>query len=132
MPFTKVGPNKYKSPSGRTFSKKQVALYYATNGFSKKKKWMLDFTVNLGNLLTIIAFLVGGTSFIQIMKGQVSYLASRLEVVEVELKKLSEILVKLGRQDERLTAMDKRVMAIENDLRDLRRGKGFIVERDTQ
>ena len=40
MPFTKVisGKNKgkYKSPSGRVFSKKQVKMYYATNGFKKK------------------------------------------------------------------------------------------------
>lgn len=40
MPFTKVGKNKYKSPSGRTFTKKQVQMYYATGGFKKKgKKW---------------------------------------------------------------------------------------------
>ena len=38
MPFTKVGRNKYKSPSGRTYTKKQVALYYATEGFTKKPK----------------------------------------------------------------------------------------------
>lgn len=38
MPFTKVGPNKYKSPSGRKFTKKQVVAYYASNGtFSKAK-----------------------------------------------------------------------------------------------
>lgn len=29
MPFKKVGPNKYKSPSGRTMSGKQVKAYYA-------------------------------------------------------------------------------------------------------
>lgn len=44
MPFKKVGPNKYKSPSGRTYTKKQVEAYYATDGFKrpvrhpKKKK----------------------------------------------------------------------------------------------
>lgn len=38
MPFKKVGRNKYRSPSGRTFSKKQVAMYYATGGFKKKAK----------------------------------------------------------------------------------------------
>lgn len=38
MPFTKVANNKYKSPSGRTFSKKQVQLYYATQGFKDKPK----------------------------------------------------------------------------------------------
>jgi len=37
MPFKKVG-SKYKSPSGKTFTKKQVALYYATGGFKKKSK----------------------------------------------------------------------------------------------
>jgi len=37
MPFVKVGPNKYKSPSGRIFTKKQVEMYYATNGFEKDK-----------------------------------------------------------------------------------------------
>lgn len=38
MPFKKVGPNKYKSPSGRSFTKKQVEMYYATSGFTKKMK----------------------------------------------------------------------------------------------
>lgn len=35
MPFEKVGENDYVSPSGRHFTKKQVRLYYATNGFAK-------------------------------------------------------------------------------------------------
>lgn len=38
MPFTKVSDNKYKSPSGRTFTKKQVQAYYASNGFKDKPK----------------------------------------------------------------------------------------------
>lgn len=42
MPFTKIssGKNKgkYKSPSGRSFTKGQVKLYYATKGFKKKPK----------------------------------------------------------------------------------------------
>ena len=38
MPFKKVSKNAYKSPSGRTFTKKQVALYHATDGFKKKSK----------------------------------------------------------------------------------------------
>ena len=38
MPFKKVGPNKYKSPSGRKWTKKQVVAYYATDGFKKGVK----------------------------------------------------------------------------------------------
>jgi len=36
MPFKKVGKDKYVSPSGRIFTKKQVKLYYATSGFKEK------------------------------------------------------------------------------------------------
>lgn len=38
MPFKPIGNGKYKSPSGRIFTTKQVKLYYATNGFNKHKK----------------------------------------------------------------------------------------------
>lgn len=38
MPFTKIGPNKYKSPSGKTWTKKAVVAYYASNGFTEKPK----------------------------------------------------------------------------------------------
>ncbi len=38
MPFTKVGPDKYKSESGKMYTKKQMRLYYATEGFTKPSK----------------------------------------------------------------------------------------------
>lgn len=38
MPFTKEGPNAYRSPSGRKFTKRQVQAYYATKGFKKPVK----------------------------------------------------------------------------------------------
>lgn len=36
MPFKKTSGGKYKSPSGKTFTPKQVKMYYATKGFKKK------------------------------------------------------------------------------------------------
>lgn len=38
MPFVKLGKNKNKSPSGRTFTDKQVRMYHANDGFKKKPK----------------------------------------------------------------------------------------------
>jgi hypothetical protein len=38
MPFQKVSGGKFKSPSGKTYTKKQVALYYANDGFPDHKK----------------------------------------------------------------------------------------------
>ena len=39
MPFKKTRGGKYKGPSGRTFTKRQVRLYYARGrSFSKSKR----------------------------------------------------------------------------------------------
>jgi hypothetical protein len=38
MPFEKVGKNKNKSSSGKLYTDKQKALYYATKGFQEKAK----------------------------------------------------------------------------------------------
>jgi len=38
MPFKKTSSGKYKSPSGKTYTQKQVAVYHMTDGFKKKLK----------------------------------------------------------------------------------------------
>ncbi len=42
MPFTGIGNGKYRSPSGRIFTAKQVKMYYATDGFKHKKQRKVD------------------------------------------------------------------------------------------
>ena len=44
MPFTKLGPNKYQGPSGKTFDENQVKMYYARGGsFPGEKSMGADF-----------------------------------------------------------------------------------------
>jgi len=38
MPFKKVGKNRYKSSSGKKYTRAQVAMYHATGGFKKARK----------------------------------------------------------------------------------------------
>lgn len=38
MPFTRVRGGKYRSPSGRLWTARQVRKYYATNGFRRKTR----------------------------------------------------------------------------------------------
>ena len=38
MPFRKTGRGKYKSPSGRVYTSRQVRAYYATKGFRRKPR----------------------------------------------------------------------------------------------
>lgn len=66
---------------------------------------------NFGNLLTILSFLGGGLLFIASTRQQLSSLSERAQAMEVELGKLVDILVSQGRQEERMTAMDQRMLA---------------------
>lgn len=38
MPFRKTRRGKYKSPAGKTYTRKQVRLYYATRGFRRRQR----------------------------------------------------------------------------------------------
>lgn len=70
---------------------------------------MFDLTVNLGNLLTIGAFLAGGLGFVYTVRGRVDALSSRLFVLESEIRRMVDVLVQQGRHEERMNAMDARV-----------------------
>ena len=78
---------------------------------------MFDLTVNLGNLLTIFSFIGGGIYFVILVRNKVDIvsrdtadLKAETEMMRQELKKLTEVLIVQGRQDERITAMDQRMV----------------------
>lgn len=86
---------------------------------------VFDPTINFGNLLTIAGFFIGGWVFVWAMR-------SRLDILTVEIRVLKEnsveqnrqliefakALVSLARQEERVSALERRID-------DLRRGKGW-------
>ena len=89
--------------------------------------------MNLGNILTILSFLVGGVWFIASVKGVIELTNTktnmRLNSLEQstqdqkeEIKKLAQILITLGRYEERF-------LRVEQMLDDLRRGRGMIKEQ---
>jgi hypothetical protein len=81
---------------------------------------MLNLDISLGNVLTIASFMIGGLWFISTMRGAVDMMALRLSTVETEVKKLAEVLITLGKYEERFTRL-------ERDINDLRHGQGYII-----
>lgn len=67
--------------------------------------------VNLGQLLSMIVFIVGGVGFAYTVRGDVKNQGSRLESIEQELHELRKVVVSIARQEERLTAMDQRMLS---------------------
>jgi len=68
----------------------------------------LHFT--FGNAVTILSFFVGMVVFAYTIKGDVKAQFHRLGSIETELTELRKIVVALARQEERLTAMDQRML----------------------
>ena len=65
--------------------------------------------INLGHVLTIVSFLVGGTAFAYTIRGDVRLQGQRLGLLETEIRSLREVVVAVARQDERLVAMETRL-----------------------
>jgi hypothetical protein len=91
---------------------------------------------------TIITFLVGGIGFVVSLRNkltdlgaQQTYTVARVENVEAELKKQTDILSEQAAMQERLNAHDNRMNQVgqamadlRQDIRDLRFGRGFVLE----
>lgn len=70
---------------------------------------LFDWTINLGHVITILAFLGGGYAFVIAMRNELSSLSKRVVAAEDKLTKLVEILVAQGKQEVRLDSMDQRL-----------------------
>lgn len=87
---------------------------------------MIDWSVSVGNILTMITIVAGSLaaffsvkSDVRVIKHDMNNLAQRQEIVSESLAQITTILVTLAGQEER-------IKGLENDFRDLRHGKGFI------
>lgn len=67
----------------------------------------MDWTVNLGHILTVAGFVGVGAGVIYGVRRDVAILSSRLNPLEAAVLKLTEILERLGRQDERLKSVER-------------------------
>jgi hypothetical protein len=63
----------------------------------------------IGNVAPAMIFVIGGIGFLFTIRSQVNEIMNRLIDVEVELKKLVDVLIQQGRHSERLDALDARL-----------------------
>ena len=94
----------------------------------------IEYTISLGNLMTMGSFLVFVTIYVVNSRGAAKILAARLEIMDanvdefkLEIKKLGEILIGQALQDGRINLLEQRLMqdgnrmdALSNDLGDFK------------
>lgn len=81
-------------------------------------------SINLGNIATIVSFLVGGIVFVQTMRSDLNMQAQRMDLLhqqnslrlsnlETEIRTLRDVIVETARQKSELFALSERLGLFE-------------------
>lgn len=73
-----------------------------------------DWSINVGHVLAAFGFILGASGIVWALRGDMKVLASRLTSVEATVIKLADILIQIGRQEERLNSHDRRITKLED------------------
>jgi hypothetical protein len=94
---------------------------------------VFDWTINVGNVLTMIAvigsftiWLVSGINARRDLVRDVGALKAEIKEVKEDIKSMSAVVVQLAEYDIRITNTDTNLARIQNEIDTLRRGEGFI------
>lgn len=86
-----------------------------------------DWTINLGHVLTLGGFFLGGMSLmftiredVRSMKASEGQNSVRLDNLERDMKVLADATLAIARQDERMNGFEHRLTALELEFRTLR------------
>lgn len=80
---------------------------------------MIEQTITIGNIIEIIAIIGGGMTVFVTLKNTVANIKDDVIAMQTEIKKLADVITKMAVTDLRLTNL-------EQDIRELRHGRGFV------
>ena len=81
---------------------------------------LIDWSINVGNILTIAGFIFGGMVLFAAMRTDIKGMTIRLTAVEVIVGKLSDMLVAMATATTRLDSHDHRLERLERQRDDTR------------
>jgi hypothetical protein len=80
-------------------------------------------TIKIGDIFTLIGFLVIGLGIIWTMRGELKMLSRDVQAHGVKIDKLEQIVTAQAVQNERMNMFDRQ-------LDDIRHGRGFVIHRE--
>jgi len=94
---------------------------------------IVDWSIRISDIFTVLGFFCGGLSVIFMMKSDVralgmklGYLKETVDKQSVEIGRMAELLTIMGRYEERMKAVRDDVASLKSDINELRHGNGFI------
>jgi hypothetical protein len=87
---------------------------------------MIEQTITLGNIIEIISIIGGGITVFVTLRNTVANIKTEVAGMQVEIKKLGEILIAQANIRGEIKVIETRMLAAEQDIRELRHGDGFV------
>lgn len=75
-----------------------------------------DWTVSLGNLVTVIGFVCSGVAFVMLMRGDMMVLGTRIGAVEDAIKDMAHANLLVAGQGARIETLDERLNIVSRRL----------------
>lgn len=80
---------------------------------------VIDYTITVGNIIEIGAIVGGGFAVFITLKNSVANLKTDVDGIQTEIKKIGDVLITQADQN-------RRILHLEDDVRELRHGHGFV------
>jgi hypothetical protein len=74
----------------------------------------MDWTINLGHIITAVGLLGGALGIIYAIKTDVKLIKTEIDSIKDDLRAMAGVLVQIGRQEERLNSHDRRISKLED------------------
>lgn len=87
---------------------------------------MIEQTITVGNIIEIIVIGTGGIGVFFTMKNTVANIKTEVAGIQLEIKKMGEILIAQADIRGELRVLGTRIGSVEGDIRELRHGDGFV------
>lgn len=93
---------------------------------------IIDYTITIGNLIEIASILGGGVLVMLTMRSDIAVLQKEDEVIRTDIQGIQDEIKQIG--DVLITQADqsRRILHLEEEMRDLRHGRGFILSTANQ
>lgn len=87
---------------------------------------VVDYTITIGNLIEIGSIVGGGLLVLVTLRNTVTGLKEDVTSIQYELRKMGDVLTKMAVAETRIDNADTRIARIESDIRDMRKGVGWV------
>lgn len=87
---------------------------------------VIDYTISIGNLIEIASVLGGGVLVLLTMRADIAVLKKDDEAIRVDVKGIQDEIKQIGSVLITQADQSRRILHLEEEMRDLRHGRGFI------